>query len=144
MEFKDCIKFANENPVSYIATMDGDQPRVRAFLMWFADESGFYYHTGTAKSVYKQLKNNPRVEVCFYHPSSDLMAKNMMRVTGEVEFLDNPKIRDRLLEERPFLRALMKSPNDTVLAIFRIPKGEAWFWSMAENMREAEIPRVRF
>ena len=61
MEFKDCIKFANENPVSYIATVDGDQPRVRAFLMWFADESGFYYHTGTAKSVYKQLKNNPRV-----------------------------------------------------------------------------------
>ena len=33
MDFKDCIKFANE--------------------------SGFYYHTGTAKSVYKQLKNTP-------------------------------------------------------------------------------------
>jgi pyridoxamine 5'-phosphate oxidase len=144
MEFKDCTKFANENPVSYIATMDGGQPRVRAFLMWFADESGFYYHTGTTKNVYKQLKNNPRVEICFYHPGNDLMAKNMMRVTGEVEFLDNQSIRDRLLNERHFLKALMKSPNDTVLAIFRIPKGEAWFWSMDENMREAEVPRVRF
>ena len=55
-----------------------------------------------------------------------------------------PKLRARLLEERPFLKALMKSPSDPVLAIFRIPKGEAWFWSMAENMREAEIPRIKF
>ena len=29
MNFEDCIKFANENPASYIATMDGAQPRVR-------------------------------------------------------------------------------------------------------------------
>jgi pyridoxamine 5'-phosphate oxidase len=65
-------------------------------------------------------------------------------VTGEVEFLDNPKLRSRLLEERPFLKALMKSPSDPIMAIFRIPKGEAWFWSMAENMREAEIPRIMF
>lgn len=36
MSFQDCIKFANENPASYIATTEGDQPRVRAFLMWFA------------------------------------------------------------------------------------------------------------
>ena len=144
MDFKDCIKFANDNPVSFIATMEGEKPRVRAFLMWFADESGFYYHTGTAKSVYKQLKNNPNVEICFYHAGGEMMAKNMMRVTGEVEFLDNAKLRARLLEERPFLKALMKSPSDPVLAIFRIPKGEAWFWSMAENMREAEIPRIKF
>ena len=144
MDFKDCIKFANDNPVSFIATMEGEMPRVRAFLMWFADESGFYYHTGTAKSVYKQLKNNPNAEICFYHAGGEMMAKNMMRVTGEVEFLDNAKLRARLLEERPFLKALMKSPSDPVLAIFRIPKGEAWFWSMAENMREGEIPRIMF
>jgi uncharacterized pyridoxamine 5'-phosphate oxidase family protein len=124
--------------------MDGEQPRVRAFLMWFADESGFYYHTGTAKSVYRQLKNNSCVEVCFYRSGEDMMAKNMMRVTGEVEFLDNARLRARLLEERPFLKALMKNPSDPVLAIFRIPKGKAWFWSMAENMREAEIPRIDF
>jgi pyridoxamine 5'-phosphate oxidase len=37
MDFSDCIRFANENPVTYIATADGDQPRVRAFAMWFAD-----------------------------------------------------------------------------------------------------------
>jgi len=77
MDFKDCLKFANDNPVSFIATMDGEIPRVRAFLMWFADEGGFYYHTATAKSVYKQLKDNPHVEICFYHAGGEMMAKNM-------------------------------------------------------------------
>ncbi len=83
MDFKDCIKFANENPVNFIATMDSEMPRVRAFSMWFANESGFYYHTGTTKSVYRQLKNNSNVEICLYHAGGDMMAKNMMRVTGE-------------------------------------------------------------
>lgn len=144
MDFGDCLKFASDNPVSFIASMEGEQPRVRAFLMWFADESGFYYHTGTAKSVYRQLKNNPHVEICFYHVGGDMMARNMMRVAGEVEFLDDAGLRARLLGERPFLKALMKSPGDPVLAIFRVTKGEAWFWSMAENMRETDIPRIKF
>ena len=72
------------------------------------------------------------------------MARNMMRVTGEVESLNDPALRARLLEERSFLKALVKRPDDPLLAVFRIPNGEAWFWSMAENMREAQIPRIRF
>ncbi|MCE7698204.1 MAG: hypothetical protein K8E24_005000 [Methanobacterium paludis] len=36
MDFEDCIKFANETPVCYLATADGDQPRVRALGFWFA------------------------------------------------------------------------------------------------------------
>ena len=59
MEFKDCIKFANDNPMTYVATLDGNQPRVRGFMMWYANESGFYFHTGATKSVYEQLKANP-------------------------------------------------------------------------------------
>jgi pyridoxamine 5'-phosphate oxidase len=144
MDYADCTKFANENPVSYIATTEGDQPRVRAFLMWFADESGFYYHTGEPKSVCKQLHKNSKIEVCFFNPKGDLMSKNMMRVAGVVEFLDRPDLRARLLEERPFLKAVVSGPEDKKLAIFRIAHGEAWFWSMAENMREAETPRVKF
>jgi uncharacterized pyridoxamine 5'-phosphate oxidase family protein len=75
VDFSECIGFATQNPVTHIATTDGDQPRVRAFAMWFADKSGFYYHTGTPKSVYRQLKKNPKIELCFYAPSD--------RVPGE-------------------------------------------------------------
>jgi pyridoxamine 5'-phosphate oxidase len=66
MDFSDCLRFATGDPVTYIATADGDQPRVRAFAMWFCDNSGFYYHTGTSKRTCGQLKKNPKVELCFY------------------------------------------------------------------------------
>jgi pyridoxamine 5'-phosphate oxidase len=140
VDLKDCTKFANENPVCYVATEDGDWPRVRAFRMWFADETGFYFHTGSTKSVFKQLLSNPRIEVCFCTPNFG----KMMRVTGKAEFLDSIALKKRLVEERTFLKAIVKGPDDPLLTIFRIPSGEAHFWTMAENMRELEIPRIRF
>ena len=69
MDFKDCTKFANENKTSYVANVEGDQPRVRVFFMWYADETGLYYHTGTMKLDYSQLKQNPKVEACFFNPA---------------------------------------------------------------------------
>ena len=56
MDFKDCIKFANETPVCYLATVEGKQPRVRALGFWFADESGFYFQIGAMKDMYRQLQ----------------------------------------------------------------------------------------
>ncbi len=142
MDFSECVKFANANPVTYIATMDGDQPRVRAFAMWFADETGFYYHTGTPKAVWKQLVRNPKVELCFYEPGD---AGRMMRVAGAVEFLDDAALKERLVKERPWLLQIgVSGPADAKLAVFRVAHGEAYFWTMENNMREAEAPRVRF
>ena len=104
MNVEDCIKFANQNPNSYIATADGDQPRVRGMLMWFADKTGLYYNTGATKDLYKQMKANQKVEVCFFDPKSKSM--DQMRVTGQVEFIEDMKIREKLLEARPFLKQM--------------------------------------
>ncbi len=137
MDFKDCIKFANENPVTYIATIDGDQPRVRAFAMWYADETGFYYHTGETKPVYKQLKSNPKVELCFFHLGAD--AGTMMRVTGTVKFIDDTKLRGKLVEERQFLKAWGYDAESKGLIIFKVSKGEAYFWSMKTNFDQKKV-----
>ncbi len=139
------IEFANKNPSCFIATTEGDQPRVRGFLMWYADESGFYFHTGTTKNVYKQLKKNPKLEVCFIAPSQNPNEMKMMRVSGKVKFVDDLKLRARLLEERPFLKAMgIGKPDDPMLAVFRIYTGEALFWKMENNLRESEIERTKF
>jgi uncharacterized pyridoxamine 5'-phosphate oxidase family protein len=45
MKKKEYVNFATANPVCYIATSFGDQPCVRAVLLLFADESGFYFET---------------------------------------------------------------------------------------------------
>ena len=144
MDITDCVKFANENPVTFIATVEGDQPRVRAFAMWFADNTGFYYHTGTPKSVYQQLRKNPKAELCFYAPGAQ-DAGRMMRVTGMVEFLDDKSLEERLYKDRPWVKDLLKSaPKDARLAMFRIAHGEAYFWTIENNMREQEAPRMKF
>ena len=145
MELKDYIEFANKNPACYVATTDGDQPRVRGLLMWFADESGFYFHTGTPKNVCKQLKKNPKLEVCFMAQSQDPAEMKMMRLAGKVEFIDDLNLKARLLEERPFLKAIgTGKPDNPLLAVFKIYTGEAHFWMMKNNMRETEVERVRF
>jgi uncharacterized pyridoxamine 5'-phosphate oxidase family protein len=139
MDFKDCVKFANENKTCYLATVDGDQPRVRAMGMHYADDTGFYFNTESTKALARQLKKNQKVEICFFAKG------NMMRVTGKVDFIDDIAIRTKFYTERPFLKGLgVKGPEDSLLMVFAIRKGEAFFWTMADNMKEASLPRIKF
>lgn len=145
MDFQDCIKFVNENPVCCIGTMDGDQPRVRMFELWFADEEGFYFHTATSKKVTMQLKNNPKVELCFYSTQGPANVGTMMRVTGEVKFIGDLELKVKLFEEKPFLKALgIEKLEDPLLTVFHIYKGEAYFWTMDNNMKEAQVEKIKF
>jgi uncharacterized pyridoxamine 5'-phosphate oxidase family protein len=63
----------------------------------------------------------------------------MMRVSGEVTFLADANLKERLLNERPFLRA-----NAENQVIFRVQNGEAWFWTSQDSGRESTIVRIRF
>jgi uncharacterized pyridoxamine 5'-phosphate oxidase family protein len=131
MDFKDCIKFANETPVCYLATMDGNQPRVRALGFWFANDKGFYFQIGAMKDKYGQLQANRKVEACFWQPGE--ATGTMMRVAGEVEFLDDQELKKKVLEDRPFLKEFGMTFDHPGLIIFRITKGEAYFWTMKTN-----------
>ena len=72
-------------------------------------------------------------------------AGRMMRVSGKVEFLQDTLLEARLFKDRPWLNDLMKTaPDDARVAIFRIAHGEAYFWTMENNMREHEAPRLKF
>ena len=142
MNFQDCIEFANKSHTAYFATVDGDQPRVRPIGLWFADEQGFYFQTESVKAFYRQLKANRKVEVCF-HTSE---AGKTLRVAGEIEFVDDIALRARILQDRPFLkqRVGIQKPEDPLLVVFRISKGEAFFWTMGNNVKESEIDRIKF
>ena len=145
MNFKDCIEFANANPICFFATADGNQPRVRPLGMWFADDKGFVYQTETVKAIYKQLKDNHRVEICFQGKEGTPSAGKVMRVAGQVKFLDDLSLKKKVLEERPFLKSYgFDKPEDPRLVVFSVHKGEAYFWTMADNMKESEIKRLKF
>lgn len=145
MTFSDCTKFAMENPVCSVATVEGDQPRVRIFMVWRANEGGFYLCTGTPKAVCQQVKANPKTELCFYKPGPDPMAPGiMMRVAGAAEFVDDVELRTQLLNEWPFLKQMgITGPEDPMLSLFRIPNGEIKYWTSSPEMRE-NIEVVKF
>jgi len=133
----DCIKFTNENPICYLATSEGDQPRVRALGFWFADETGFYFQTSTIKEFTRQLKVNPKTEVCFYRQEG--MIGKMLRIAGKVEFIDDITLKEKVLIDRPFLKDFGLKAESPALTIFKIAHGEAHFWTMENNLKPKEI-----
>ncbi len=141
MDFKEYVDFANENKTCYLATVEGDQPRVRALGMWYADETGFYFQAQTVKAMCRQLEKNPHVEV--YFNTKDF--SKVMRVYGKVRFIDEPEMRARCIEDRPFVKTFgITEPDNPLLAVFHLYAGEAYFWTFADSMKEAQIPRVKF
>ena len=144
MDFNDYIQFANEHPVCYLATLDGDQPRVRTLLLWFADQTGFYFATLSPKDMSKQLKNNPKIELCFYNSPADINQSKQMRIMGKAEFVDDEELHNRILKERKFLADLVGRPLDDVTEVFRITSGEAHFWTFADILKEKELDRLNF
>lgn len=137
MNLQDCIKFTNENPVCYLATVEGDQPRVRALGFWFADDTGFYFQTSTKKEIPGQLEKNPKTEVCFYKPEG--MIGTMLRISGEVEFIIDKKLREKVFIDRPFLKSFGMTIGSQSLVLFRIKHGQAHFWTMENNLKPKEF-----
>ena len=131
MDFDEYIKFANENPIGFLATVDNGQPRVRGFQLWYADKSGLYYSSAANKDIYKQLKAKPKVEVCFFNSKSKDMQQ--MRVTGTVEFINDIEMKKKLLDARPFLKQAGLTPENPGLILFKIIKCTAHFWTFATN-----------
>jgi pyridoxamine 5'-phosphate oxidase len=142
MDFKEYADFANANRTCYLATAEDGQPRVRPLGMWYADETGFYFQAQNVKAMCRQLRKNPRVEVCFM--SND--RKKVMRVTGKVGFIDDDMaMRARCIKERPFVKDFgITAPENKLLEVFHLYTGEAFFWGRGDSMKEDKIPRVKF
>ncbi|MBN2197214.1 MAG: pyridoxamine 5'-phosphate oxidase family protein [Polyangiaceae bacterium] len=143
MNARDVIDFANQNPVAWLATAADGMPHVRGLLLWFADEHGFMFNTGSTKNLATELRQNPRVELAFHDPGTDGGAGRMLRVAGTVEILDDEKLMDRLLEERPIVGSLAPAGGPVKVVIFRVKDCTAHFWTWETNLKEHEQPRIQ-
>ena len=137
MDIDECIKFAVENPICFIATMDGNQARVRGFQLWRADKTGLYYSTAAGKDIVKQLMANPSVEVCFFDPKSKEMKQ--IRITGNAQFVNDLEMKKQLIEARPFLKKAGITPESQALIIIRIVMSTAVMWTFSEAMAPKKV-----
>jgi pyridoxamine 5'-phosphate oxidase len=142
MNVQEYIQFANQNPVCFLATMDGDQPRVRTVLLVKADEAGFYFALLSPKHVVKQLQANPKAEVCFYNNASDLGQARQMRVTGIMELDKDEALLKKVASDRAFLDQLAGYPVAPLIVIFRLCQSQAVFWTMPDILKEDQLERA--
>ena len=71
-------KFLKKANTFYLATVEGDQPRVRPFGTINIFEDKLYVQTGKHKSVYQQLMKDPKMEICGFYNGT------WIRITGEL------------------------------------------------------------
>lgn len=138
MDLQEFYKFANENPVAFLATVDGDQPHVRALMMDKADETGFYFSMGIEKPMYHQLCANPKVEVCFFHQGADFGQVKQMRVWGVMEEVHDPALLESAYQARVGLEQIAGKSIKPLMVVFRLKPAEGHFWTIMNAMREAE------
>ncbi|MHB9129868.1 MAG: pyridoxamine 5'-phosphate oxidase family protein [Armatimonadota bacterium] len=122
--------FLNANPVCYLATAEGDQPRVRGMMLFRADENGILFHSGEGKDMTNQLRANPKAEICIFNPEQNVQ----VRVTGITEFINDLAVKQQMVAERPFLQPMVEQTGYDKFIVFRIKDCVATVWTMANNM----------
>ncbi len=104
--------FLNEAGVYYLATEDGDQPRVRPFGTVLLSNGRLYIQTGKIKDVSKQIKADPKVEVCTFKDGT------WLRVAGELENDDDHEVKVAMLEKMPELKAMYSADDDNMQMLY--------------------------
>lgn len=145
MEKQEIIEFANNNPVCYLGTIENNRPHVRAMLLWYADETGFYFETLSPKNMSKQIHMNSQVEVCFYNQPDDVLDAKELRVSGEIEFIEDKDVLERAFKSREYLEDLAGQPIKKYMEVFRIAHGDAHFWNLKTDvLKEHRLEHLAF
>ena len=115
-------KFLEDAKTYYLATVEGDQPRVRPFGTALVYEGKLYIQTGKVKPVSKQLAENSKVEICAFKDGV------WLRVSGELVEDDRTEPKKAVLDAYPELRG-MYDENDGNTQVLYFKNATATFSS---------------
>ena len=115
-------KFLKDAGVYYLATVEGDQPRVRPFGTANIYEGKLYIQTGKVKPCSKQILANPKVEISASHQGT------WIRIAGELVEDNSIEAKRAMLDAYPNLRN-MYDENDSNTQVFYFKNAVATFSS---------------
>ncbi len=104
--------FLKEAGVYYLATVDGDQPRVRPFGTAHIFEGKLYIQTGKVKPVSKQIACNPKVEICAFKDGT------WLRVAGELVNDERIEAKKSMLDAYENLRGMYDENDDNTQVLY--------------------------
>ena len=125
---KEVQEFLKECGVYFLATTEGDQPRVRPFGTAEIFENHLYIQTGKKKEVYKQIEKNPKVDMCGFKEGK------WIRVTGKLIPDDRIEAKKDMLDKNPDLRRMYDENDDNTIVLY-FETGTATFSSFTEEPR---------
>jgi len=125
---KEVYDFLKKAGIYYLATVEGDQPRVRPFGTVDIIEDKLYIQTGLVKDVAKQMLANPKVEI------SAMLEDKWIRLVAEAVLDERIEAQEHMLAAYPNLQAMYK-PGDGNTAVFYLKNATATICSFTEPAR---------
>lgn len=122
---KEVYDFLQESQVYFLATIDGNQPRVRPFGTADIFENKLYIQTGKVKDVSKQIAANPKVELSAFD------GERWLRVAATLVEDDRYEVKKHMLDAYPELQQ-MYSADDGNTQVFYLQDATATFCSLTE------------
>ena len=120
----------------YLATVDGDQPRVRPVSPVRTD--GFTVYVANLRGYHKtsEIAANPRVELCYLDDRHD-----QVRITGTAEVVDDPPLLQAIWDANPLLRQYLGRVDNPDLIVYRVrPDRVRYMKEWALDYHEVPLP----
>ena len=125
---REVYEFLKQCGVYYLATVEGDQPRVRPFGTVDLFEDRLYIQTGKSKAVSRQIQANPKVELCAFADGK------WLRVAGTLVRDDRVAAKAHMLDSYPSLKAMYDAEDDNTEVLY-FKDAAATFSSFTEAPR---------
>ena len=129
---KEVYDFLKEAEVYYLATFDGKKPRVRPFGSLNIFEGKLYIETSNNKDVFKQIMDNPYVELCA------VKGRDWIRVSGKLIRDERLEAKESMFNNNPILREYYKADSDKTEVLY-IDQMEAVIYSFDRGPRNIKI-----
>lgn len=126
------LKFLKDAETYYLATVEGDQPKVRPFGTAHIFEGKLYIQTGKVKDVSKQLHQNPKAEICAFKNGE------WLRVSGKLIEDNRNEARQSMLDAYPGLQKMYKA-DDGNTEVFYFENSTAIFSSFTHEPQIIEF-----
>ncbi len=139
MKREKAIKFATENPLCYMATIDNDRPHIRIMKLWFADHSGFYFEALSPKDLSMQIHKNPKVEICFFNNPARIENGREMRISGNMEIVTDAALLNKAKHDKEYLEDLGGQATEPYIEVFKLAHGDVNFWDIRSNIMQENI-----
>lgn len=126
------FRFLKDNPTFYVATLDGDKPRVRPFGLVVRHEGRLYFETSDQKDVYRQLRTNSNVEI-----STTSADHRWIRLRGKAVFEENMAVKRQAFADLPMLAGIYQTPENPAFVVFYLADAEATICGMTGESETA-------